>query len=539
MSKGQKSFVKGAAILGIAGLIVKIIGAVFRIPLNNIIGSGGMAYYHVAYPIYTALLVISTAGLPTAISRMVSERVTIGDYRGAHRVFQTAFKWLFIIGVATTVLMLAFSGLYARLSAYPDAVPGLLLLAPSLFFVSILSAYRGYFQGLQMMSPTAITQLVEQVIKLGAGLLLAWLWLPQGVQYGAAGALLGISISELCALVVVIIMYNRKKREIKDNRRRSASFPVASSKALTSELFRIAIPIIIGGSVMPLVAALDTLMVKNIMISTGFTEKFAESSYGVLSGGVNSLINMPAVLSQALCMSLVPAISEARIQNKPGMVSGRSAMGFKLALLVGLPSAVGMYILAEPIMRLLYSSGYTQEELLLGGQLLRILAIGILFLSLVQTMTGILQGAGHQNRPVINLMIGAAVKVVLSFLLIRNPDLNVRGAAIGTAVCYGIAAVLDVISVVRRTKPDIRFLSGFVAPIISTAAMGAATYFLYQRLSASHGNTPSVLVTILAALLVYVVMLFLTGALRREDMEYIPGGGKITRLMTRLKLWRQ
>jgi stage V sporulation protein B len=190
-------------------------------------------------------------------------------------------------------------------------------------------------------------------------------------------------------------------------------------------------------------------------------------------------------------------------------------------------------------MRLLYSSGYTREELLLGGQLLRILAIGILFLSLVQTMTGILQGAGHQNRPVINLMIGAAVKVVLSYLLIRNPELNVRGAAIGTAVCYGIAAVLDVISVVRRTKPDIRFLSGFVAPIISTAAMGAATYFLYQRLSASHGNTMSVLVTILAAVLVYVVMVFLTGALRREDMEYIPGGGRITRLMIRLGLWRQ
>ena len=539
MSKEQKSFVKGAAILGVTGLFVKIIGAVFRIPLTNIIGAEGMAYYQVAYPIYSALLVISTAGLPTAISRMVSERVTVGDYRGAHRVFQTAFRWLFIIGATTTVLMLALSGVVARLSAYPDAVPGLLLIAPSLFFVSMLSAYRGYFQGLQMMWPTGATQLIEQVIKLGAGLFLAWLWAPRGIQYGAAGALLGISISELCALVVVIIMYNRRKGEIKENRRRSTFSPMALGKELTSELFRIAIPIIIGASIMPLAGLLDTLLVKNLMISSGFAEDVANSSFGVLTGAVNSLVNMPAVLSQALCMSLVPAISEARIQKNQAMLSGRSAMGFKMAMLVGLPSAVGMYILAEPIIRLLYSSGLEPNELMLGGQLLRILSIGILFLTMVQTMTGILQGAGHQNRPVINLLFGAIVKVVLTIVLVRIPTLNIQGAAIGTAACYGIAGVLDVISVVRRTKPDIRFLSGFVAPIISTAAMGAVAWFLYGRLSASHGNTSSVLVTILAAVLVYAVMLFLTGALKREDMEYIPGGRPITKLMIKLKLWRQ
>ena len=512
--------------MGLAGLIVKLIGMFFRIPLTNIIGAEGMADYHVAYPIYAALVVISTAGLPTAISRMVSERVTVGDYQGAHQVFKNAFRALLIIGVVTTLLMLALSGVIARVAGYPDATLGLVLIAPSLFFVALLSAYRGYFQGLQMMSPTAITQLIEQLIKLSAGLFLAWIWSSRGMQYGAAGALLGISISEVCALIVIIIMYNRKKGSIQEKRRLTGPSSATSNKALTAELFRIAIPIIIGASVMPLVGLLDTLLVKNLMVAAGFSDSIAEASFGVLSGSVNPLINMPAVLSLALCMSLVPAISEARVQGNSAIVSGRSAMGFKLAILVGLPCAVGMYILADPIMKLLFTSGLTPDQLALGGQLLRILSVGILFLTILQTMTGILQGAGHQLKPVINLTVGAAVKIVLSLVLIRDPALNVQGAAIGTAVCYGIAAVLNVIAVSRITKPDIRFLSGFVAPLISTAVMGAAAYFLFNRLSAGHGNTTSTLAAILAAALVYVVMLFITGSLKRADMEYIPGGRK-------------
>ncbi len=539
MTKGQKSFVKGAAILGLAGLVVKFIGAVFRIPLTNIIGATGVAYYQAAYPIYAALLVLSTAGLPTAISRMVSERVTTGDYRGAHSVFKNAFKALLIIGVITTVLMLALSGIIARVAGYPEATLGLMLIAPALFFVSVLSAYRGYFQGLQMMSPTAITQLVEQIIKLGAGLLLAYLWSSKGVQYGAAGALLGISISEICALVVIVIMYNRKKGDIKEKRRHSQSSIAVSSKKLTAELFRIAIPIIIGACVMPLVSLLDTLLVKNLMMSTGFAEEVADASFGVLTGSVNPLINMPAVLSLALCMSLVPAISEARAQNNLPAVSARSAMGFKLSMLIGLPCAVGMYILAEPIIKLLYSAGLKPDELVLGGQLLRILSVGVLFLTVLQTMTGILQGAGHQNKPVINLAIGAAVKVVLSLVLIRIPELNINGAAIGTAACYGIAAVLNVISVARLTRPDIRFFSGFIMPIVSSAAMGLVAYLVYGWFSVSHGNTSSTLVSILAAIIVYVIMLFLTGSLRKADMEYIPGGGRLTSLINKLGFWRQ
>ena len=527
MSNKQKSFVAGAAWLGIIGLIVKGIGAVFRIPLGNIIGSVGMANYQVAYPIYATLVVISTAGLPTAISRMVSERVSVGDYNGAHRVFMTAFKVLLVIGVVTTGIMLLVSKSVAASVNVPEAWISLTMIAPALLFVSILSAYRGYFQGLQMMAPTAISQLIEQVVKLGAGLYLAILLLPRGVEWGAAGALIGVTVSEVAAVLFVMLVYQFKRRNLKQKRETLPNTPYPAKRSIGMDLLVIALPIALGGCIMPIIGAVDMAIVTNSLISIGYTEEVAKASFGVLTGFVNPLINMPAVLSLALCMSLVPAISSARVQKDHALVSTRSAMGLKLSILVGLPCAVGMFILSRPIIMLLYSGGkLTPDELTLATQLLQTLAIGVLFLTLVQTMTGILQGAGHQFVPLINLAIGAAVKVVLSLVLIRIPSLNVQGAAIGTAACYGIAAVLNTIALIRHTKPKIRAVSGLLMPLLSTAAMGFVAYALYKFLSGSMGNTWASLIAIAAAVVVYLAALVVTGGLRISDLKEMSGRGK-------------
>jgi len=544
MTKGQKNFVKGAAVLGIAGLAVKLIGAVFRIPLSNIIGTEGMASYQVAYPIYAALAVISTAGLPTAISRMVSERVSVGDYPGAHRVFRTAFKVLLLIGIISTIIMLAVSGPVAQAAKIPEAKLSLMLISPALLFVSLLSAYRGYFQGMQLMSPTALTQIVEQLIKLVAGLYFASLWWsPYKPYMGAAGALLGVSLSEAAALIIIIILYNRKKHEILKNHRLLPGAAFKARRSILMDLLIIALPIALGGCIMPLVGTADTFIITNHLASidySAYNPLTPKANYAVLTGLVNPLVNMPAVLSLALCMSLVPAISEARALGDQAMISARSGMGFKLGLLVGLPCSVGMYLLAEPVIRLLYASDkITANEIAVGGELLRILAIGVLFLTMLQTMTGILQGSGHQFVPLVNLGLGAAVKVVLSLALIRVPSLGINGAALGTVACYGIAAVLNVAAVTRLTKPDIRFVSGFLMPVLSSAVMGLTAYAFFSRFSASHGNTASTLITIFIAALVYVMMLFVTGSLRKADMEYIPGGGAMIKFMNKLGLWRR
>ena len=211
MSDKTKTFVKGAAILGILGIICKVIGAVFRIPLANIIGTQGMAYYQIVYPIYALILVISTAGLPAAIAKMVSERRAVDDFKGAKEVFLTSFRLLLIVGIFSTALMLVISGPLARLLGLPDAKVAFMAISPALFFVAIISSYRGYFQGMQMMSPTGFSQLVEQLVKLGAGLWIAKKLLVFGPEYAGAGALLGVSISEVLALVLLLILYSAKK----------------------------------------------------------------------------------------------------------------------------------------------------------------------------------------------------------------------------------------------------------------------------------------------------------------------------------------
>lgn len=539
MSKKQ-SFVKGAAILGFAGLIVKVIGAFFRVPLTNILGSEGIANYQVAYPYYTLLLVVSSAGLPTAISRIVSERVTLGDYRGAHKTFQTALKILFVFGVATTAILFALSGMIANASKIPSAHLSLKMIAPSLFFVSILSAYRGYFQGLQLMSPTALTQIVEQLVKLGAGIFFALQWVGKGVEYGAAGALLGVTISEVIALIVIIIIYNFKKKQINENRRQSAGLMRRAKRSIASELILIAVPITLGACILPIVNSIDTAIVTNTLLNvdySAFNPLSPQESFGVLTGAVNTLANMPAVLSLALCMSLVPAISEAIANNDTLSVCRRSGMGFKLAFLIGLPCAVGLFLLSEPVLTLLYSRGLKAQEIAVGSTLLKTMSVGVLFLTMLQSMAGILQGAKLQWVPFFSLLIGAGVKLFLSIELIKIPSINVNGAAIGTAACYGIAAIVNIAVVLIRTRARIRIAADLLAPVISAAMMGVVVHFMYRSISQQLSNSITVLACIATAALVYISMLFVTGALKKDDMEFIPGGGRIIRFINRLGFW--
>jgi stage V sporulation protein B len=461
----------------------------------------------------------------------------------------TALKSLFVIGILSSLIMLAVSGPVAAGAGYPQAKLSLQLISPALFFVSILSAYRGYFQGLQRMSPTAATQFIEQVVKLGAGLYIAYLWVGRGLEYGAAGALLGVTLSEAAALVIIIIMYCIRKKEIKGTHRAGARLREQPRKALLGELLRIAVPVTVGGCIMPIVGMIDEFLITNTLSGVNYSSfniLTPKQNFGVLTGLVNPLINMPAVFSLALCMSLVPSISESRAQKDIPELGSRSGMGFKLAVLIGLPCAVGMFILARPIMNLLYSSeNIAAQSLVVGTELLKTLSVGVLFLTMLQTMTGILQGAGRQLIPLVTLGIGAVVKVILSVVLIRMPELNINGAAIGTAACYGVASILNVIAVMRVTKPSIRAWSGLVMPAVSAAVMGIFVYFVAKALMPDYNTVTSevwgplltaTLVCIAGAIVVYVIMLFVTGSLRKEDMKYIPGGRIITKAMNSIGL---
>lgn len=531
----DKKFLKGAAILGFAGLLCKLIGAVYRIPLNNIIGNEAMGIYSKAYPIYTFLLVLSTSGIPTAISKMVAERTAVGDYRGAQRTFATAFYLLLSIGLATTVLMLAGSPWIAAGLGIPDGAKTIIAIAPSLLLVSVLSAYRGYFQGMQQMTPTAISQLVEQLFKLGAGFALAILWMPKGPVYAAAGALLGISVSEAAALLLMLLTFQKARPGLNDMIRRSPRMRQEHASQLRKRLLQIAIPITIGGAIMPLVDMIDSILVTWVMKNIGYTLTQINDMYGVYKGMVNSIVVMPSVLTVALSMSLVPAISNNITKGNYPDVKKFSAAGIKLALLIGLPSCVGLYFMAYPILHLLYGAK-EEASLLLGTNIMQTMSLAILFLSLVQATTGILQGLGKIMIPIRNLFIGVGVKLIVNYTLVSIPDINIKGAPVGTVACYGIAALLNIIAVVRHSGMSFRFSDLILRPFSAVLLMAASIYGLQHVLTGYATSGTRTLLIICVAVVVYGVALLLLGAFNQDDLDMMPGGGKLGRLLKKLRI---
>lgn len=540
MKKQTKStvnagFVQGAAILGIAGLLVKIIGAVYRIPLANIVGESGMAYYEVAYPYYSWLLVISSAGLPTAISKLVSERIALGDIVGAKRVFRAALRLLFVIGIVTAVLLFVLSSPIANLSGAAPARYSLMALSPALLFVSVMCAYRGYLQGMQCMTGTAISQIVEQLIKLIFGFGLAFLFVkmrPDAPELAAMGALIGVSVSELVALAVIKFYY--------DARIRNRSLPVCVSTkgaksrlrgSIIKRLLAIAIPITIGASIMPVTGIADSVFIINFLekhdIAMGIAEEIANENarvaYTVLRSYVTPLINMPAVLTLSLSMSLVPAISQAVTRKEKRIVNAASRTGIKLAMFIGAPCAAGLFILGGPIMSLLYSAVRSnQDRFIQAQQVMYIAAVGVLFLSLVQTLTGIIQGLGKPRVPVYFLALGGIVKVVSMLVLMQFTSMGILGAALSTVLCYAVAGIADTVYVIRKTRMNISYTDTFAKPLFSSIVMGFVVFAVYTLGSKLGHPTLATLASLCVGVAVYGGLMILLRPFSNSDLEFLP-----------------
>lgn len=546
MEKAKKSFVAGAAILGIAGLIVKVIGAVYRIPLANIVGTEGMAYYEVAYPYYSWLLVISSAGLPTAVSKLVSERIAIGDGIGAKRVFRAAMRLLCLIGVFTSVLLFALSGGIANLSGAEPAKYSLMALAPALLFVSLMCAYRGYLQGMQCMTGTAISQIVEQAAKLAVGFSLAAYFIktmPERPEIAAMGALIGVSVSELIALLVIKYYYSaslkRGRLMVSELERHQTITHGPSMKTITKRLLLIAIPITIGASIMPVTGIADSVFIINILESKNVAagmmleaaNEAARASYTVLRSYVTPLINMPAVLTLALSMSLVPAISEANTRHDKRTVRNASSTGLKLAMFIGAPCAVGLFVVGGPIMAMLYSAVRNRPEIFAQAQeVMYIAAIGVLFLSLVQTLTGIIQGLGKPQVPVYFLAIGGGVKVVSMLVLMHFTDLGILGAALSTVLCYAIAGIADTVYLIKKARVHISYSDTFIKPIFASMLMGLSVWGIYTFVSKSGHMTIATILSVGMGIVVYCAAMLILRPFSASDFAFLPKGEKLKRL---------
>jgi len=534
LAERKNSFLKGALILTVAGFIVKALGALYRIPLALLIKDEGMGLYQMAYPIYLILLSISTAGLPTAISKMVSEDVALGKYKNAYRIFRVSLLVLALVGLVLTITLAASAKLLSvKVYQNPKAYYSLLSISPAIFFVSVMSCFRGFFQGMQDMVPSAISQVVEQIGRVVAVFILANLLLPYGVEFAAAGAAFGPVVGAIAGLIVLFIVYYNRRRNLISMMRLDLNKTLESFVHIIYRLFIFAIPITLGGLISPMMNMADAAIVSSRLQDAGFSVKRATELFGQLTGMAAPLINLPVVATTALSASLVPAIAESMALNDRQMIASKAETGMRISVIFGLPAAVGMFVLAEPITVLLYKNAEAAVSL-------EVLSWGVIFLALTQTTTGILQGIGKTMVPVKNMLIGAAIKVVINYILTGIPSVNIKGAALGTVVGYLVPSFLNAAQVVRWThlKANLNYL--VLKPALATAIMGAGVKLAHVQLMIfGFSQNKATVFAIAIGVLIYALVLLVIGGLKESDLKLLPGGRKVIGLLQKFGVFRR
>ena len=557
----KQNFLHGATLLALATVIVKVIGAVYKIPLQAILGKIGYSYFSSAYDIYTLLLLISTAGLPVAMSRMISEASSLADHARTRRVYNTSRAIFFIIGAVSTALMMLFCKALAASQKQPDAALAIFCLAPCAFLMSVISTYRGFFQGQGNMIPTSKSQVLEAVFKLGAGLVGAVLILQLGgsISLAAAGAILGVTVS--CAVSVAYLFWVFHK---------SAGPEILGEKAplfcgdTAKKLLAIAVPITIGAAGLQLLIVAETSLYMNRLVelldsgklqgelvealraevlaeagkagetltTAQINSRIAASMKGIYNFG-QTIYNLPNSLITPITISIIPAITACLTLGDHKGVKENSESAARITGLLSLPCAVGLMVLSKPIMGLL--GGYTGVQLDFAAKLLTLLGISVFMRALVLFTNSLMQANGHANIPVINMLTVGAVRMGLVFLLVGNPKLGLLAVPALTALGNAVTAVLNLICLAKVVPHKSAIARNVLRPLIPALLMGAAAFGTWQLIIRILGESCSRIIQVGGpmgvAVVVYIVFAAWLKSITREDCLLLPKGDKIARLL--------
>ncbi len=524
----KQNYLHGAAILAAGVVIMKILGFIYKVPLGNILGDAGYGHFLVAYNIYSVFLTLATAGLPVALSRMISEANTMNRPNQVRRIFSVAWWTFFVLGVVCTLAMALFPNQLANALNDPEANISIFVLSPAVLLVCLTSAYRGYCQGHENMTPTTVGQVLEVLAKVVAGLALAWYLTRAGYSLAksSAGAIFGVTVGSLAALLYMFIY----KRRHYASGERGTDTPESRGKIFRT-LLRIGIPITLGSSVLSLINLIDSgLSLGRLQDAAGFSYEEATVLYGVY-GKAQTLYNLPASFITPLTISVVPAIAAAMALRHRGDASRIAENSMRIAVVIALPMGVGLSVLAEPIMNAVYPDSHAS-----GGLLLTIMGAASFFVCMALMMNAILQAGGNERYPIYSMIVGGLVKIGANWVLVANPEINIVGAPIGTLSCYVVMCVMNYVFMCRclPEKPSLARIMG--RPLISSAAMGLSAWAVYglcsRFLPAGYiYNALGMLAAIGVAVVVYLIMVVALRAITYEDMKLIPKGEKLARIL--------
>ncbi|MCL2203559.1 MAG: polysaccharide biosynthesis protein [Defluviitaleaceae bacterium] len=511
-------FVRQAAIIAMSMFIGRLLGFVYRLPLTGLIGDEGNAWYTTSYAVYTVVLIIAAGALPTSVSKLVAERVALGQYRNAHGIFRTAMTFATLIGVAAGLGMWFGAGFITRVLHSPQSFYALRALAPTMLILGAIGAFRGYFLGMKSSLPVAMSQTAEQLFNVGFSLWLAFLFFDaERLHRSVAGAAAGTGIGALVGLLVLIGLYTLVQRDFNKRMVKDLSKPFESERTHLKVLFATTWPILLGLGLIQLSTPLDIGMANARLAATG---AFSTEQIDILVGqfGMKFLVltGLPVALAAAFSVAVIPEISASHSLKDRKSIRDNINTALRLAMVIAVPAAVGLAVMADPILALLFPS-FPQ-----GGILLQWGAASVVFIAINQILTGSLQGIGKVGMPLVAAFFGLLVKIPVNWFLMGVPGINVLGAVISTSVCFIVAGTLNAFFLYRTTGIVPRFFQALGKPVAAAAIMGVACIGLHRGLSVVMPQAAATILTLVLGVSTYVAAMMLIRGFREGDIALLP-----------------
>ena len=586
MIKGKKerktqSFLQGAAVLGASMIIVKIMGMVYKILLSNMYGGIGTGLFNSAYALYNPLFTLSTAGFPIAISRMVSESVTKKRFRDVKQIHRLSVPIFVVCGCLCFLAMVLGSFIYVKIINAENAIFAILCLSPTIFFGCLMSIYRGYFEGMRNMVPTAISEIIEAVCKLFLGFTASFVTMQLclnsyestgyvlgtkcdsiteaesvAIPIAIGAAITGISLGSLFGFLFLFIRYKRggdgiTKEELKN------SPPPRKPGTIIRTMVRTAIPIGLGSIVMSLADAIDSTLVQvrinNIMETNpeallnvygslipdeiyyaNETHTYLYGCYGIAL----TLMMLISAVTQVFGTTALPSVTAAWTSGNKIRLKQNMETVIRVTVLVTIPSGIGMSVLAEPLLSLIYSGSSVANEVEIGSKVLAVMGISVIFIATSTPLCSMLQAVGRMDIPLKLYTIGMIMKIIVNYILVGIPEINIQGANVGSIVCYGFVTIAAMFFLCRETKVIPNFMSILVKPLMAAIMCGIAAYFSEILFDIFFKQKIATVLAVITAVIVYVIFLFVFKAFKREDILQMPKGNKILKILEKRKLIR-
>ncbi len=514
MKKSSESFLSGALVLSIGGLLAKILGALYRIPLTNIVGSYGMGLYQLVFPPYILFLTVAQCGVPVAVSKLIAENNQLGNAQQSKKIFRFAFLLLAGLGVLCAILMASFSKLIANAQGNGDTAKAFLIVAPALVFVPVTNVLKAYFQGNMNMVPSGVTTVVEQVVKLAVGLSCALHFMPD-VQKAVMGAVFAITVSEFCSLVIMAGVYLTK-----GGKQRMTPLQKNDTKVISKQILHLAVPVALGGFAMQMSQVVDSVMVVNLL-----TVPHATELYGLWTGPVNSMLGLPIALSSGVAVAVLPSITRTFCSNDKASLTASFNSAIKLTLVIALPCALGMIVLSRPILQLLYG-GLPSEEIAIASVLLSLSGMSIVFLAVLQTAISVCQAVGKPYASVVIVSLAIVVKALLNLVLLPNADINIYASAISETMCYLFATVCVIIYLRKKVGLKLQWTQCLIKPLSAGMLMTLAITLAVTFAKVAFSSTAGTLILIALAGCVYLATIFLFKVFDKNELTFLPSKGK-------------